>query len=246
MRLRCIGCDALARLIYHCAAWSPHVVDVELLPRGLHNTPPNLRVQLQARIDAARDTATKYDAIALVYGLCGTALDGLTARDIPIVIPRAHDCITLFLGARERYKEQFEKYPGTYWYALDYIERSDGTGSTLSMGSGTDTDLQAVYDQYVQKYGKDNADYLMEVMGAWKQHYRRAIFIGMGVGDETAAETRAQEQAARRGWSFERIVGDLVLIRRLLHGDWGEDFLVLEPGQRVVMSGDDVVIGCQP
>ena len=39
------------------------------------------------------------------------------------------------------------------------------------------------------------------------------------------------------------MTGDLVLIKRLLDGDWADDdFLVLEPGQRIEMSyGDEVV-----
>ena len=51
--------------------------------------------------------------------------DDPTARDIPVVLPRAHDCITLFLGARERYAEQMEG-PATYWYVADQLERNDG------------------------------------------------------------------------------------------------------------------------
>ena len=244
MRLKCISCEVLARATYWCAATSPHIVDVTLLQRGLHNQPPDLRTQLQVQIDAAAGQG--YDAAILAYGLCGRALTGLVARGVPLVVPRAHDCITLFLGSRLRYNEQFEQFPGTYWYALDYIERNDGSGTSLSMGSGSDADLKSVYDEYVNKYGKDNADYLMEVMGAWQAHYKRAALIDMGVGDISAVESRARAQAARRGWVFDRLAGDLVLIRRLLNGDWAEDFLVLSPGQQVTMTYDDSVVGCEP
>jgi len=180
----------------------------------------------------------------LAYGLCGQATAGLMARDIPLVIPRAHDCITLFLGDRARYKDEFENNPGTYWYTLDYIERKGSDGTTLSLGSGLDTDINAVYDEYVEKYGVDNADYLMEVMGAWQSHYQRAAFIDMGVGDGAAVEAVARGEATRRGWVYERVTGDLVLIRRLLAGDWETDFLILEPGQQITTSYDDQVIGC--
>jgi hypothetical protein len=242
VRLKCLGCDALARIVYLCAAQSPHIVDVELFQLGLHNDPADLRSRLQGRIDTTAGQG--YDAIALAYGLCGQSTAGLVARDIPIVIPRAHDCITLFLGDRERYGQEFRNNPGTYWYALDYIERRDSAGSTLALGSGLDTDIDAVYDEYVEKYGKDNADYLMEVMGAWKSHYQRAVFIDMGVGDGAAVEAKARSEAERRGWTFERVTGDLVLIRRLLLGDWEKDFLVLEPGEQIVMTYDEGVIGC--
>ncbi len=242
MKLKCLGCDALARVVYLCAARSPHIVDVELFRLGLHIEPPDLRARLQDRIDAVNGQG--YDAIVLAYGLCGQATAGLIARDIPVVIPRAHDCITLFLGSRDRYKDQFEKYPGTYWYVQDYIERNDTSGTTLSLGSAADTDIHDVYEEYVEKYGKDNADYLMEVMGAWQNHYQRAVFIDMGTGDSTAVEQQAQDEATRRGWTFERMAGDLVLIRRLLAGDWETDFLILEPGQQIKMTYDDEVVGC--
>jgi hypothetical protein len=84
----------------------------------------------------------------------------------------------------------------------------------------------------------------MEVMGAWQTHYKRAALIDLGVGDIGAVENRARGDAARRGWTFDRVAGDLVLIRRLLNGDWADDFLVLEPGQQVAMTYDDSVIGC--
>ncbi len=248
MRLKCITCEVLARPVYWCAAHSPHIVDVELVQRGLHNQPDDLRRRLQAMVDQTRGRGyaanIDYDAVVLGYGLCGKATAGLVAGSAPLVIPRAHDCITLFLGSRLRYKDQFENYPGTYWYVQDYIERDDGSGASLTAGSTADPDVQAVYDEYVEKYGKDNADYLMEIMGAWQQHYRRAVYIDMGVGDGSAVARKAQEDAARRGWAFERLAGDLVLIRRLLNGDWADDFLVLQPGQQVQMTYDENVIGC--
>ena len=246
MLIKCIGCDVLARAIYWSAAQSPHVVDVQLLERGLHNTPAVLRGRLQGQIDTAASQG--YDAIVLAYGLCGQATAGLVARGVPLVIPRAHDCITLFLGSRARYNEQFLSQPGTYWYTLDYLERRQDSSASLALGLGSDTDLQAVYEEYVQKYGKDNADYLMEVMGAWQSHYQRAAYIDLGIGDGSLVETLAQAEASRRGWAFERMAGDLVLIRRLIQGDWGDgetgDFLILQPGQALSMTYDDNIIGC--
>lgn len=239
MRFRCLTCEALARPVYWCAASSPHIVDVELVRRGLHERPNDLRSQLQAMID---DTpSTKYDAVLLVYGLCGQATAGLKAGTVPLVVPKAHDCITLFLGSRARYQEQFALNPGTYWYSYDYIERKDGASTSLAMGSN-DVELKATYETYVQKYGQDNADYLMEVMGAWKAHYNRAAFIDLGVGDASVVEQEARQEAQRRGWSFDRLAGDITLIRRLVNGEWDADFLSVPPGKKIVMTaGEDVL-----
>jgi hypothetical protein len=240
MHLKCITCEALARPVYYCAAQSPHLVDIELVRIGLHERPKNLRSQLQALIDATQPE--KYDAVLLAYGLCGQATAGLAAGQRQLVIPRAHDCITLFLGGRQRYNQQFESNPGTYWYSQDYIERRDGSTLALAMGSDISVDLEAEYNTYVEKYGRDNADYLMEVMGAWKKHYNRAVYIDLGLGDTSSLEKQTQDEAQRRGWTFERLAGDLNLIQRLVNGQWEQDFLVVPPGRRIAMLvGEDVV-----
>ena len=246
MRLKCIGCDALARVIYLCASQSPHLVDVTLLRLGLHRNPADLQARLQREIDNVTherlESGLKYDAIVMVYGLCGRATAGISAREIPVIIPRAHDCITLFLGSRARYEEQHEKQPGTYWYSPDYIERGSQDGTLTALGATDALNIEEEYDKYVAKYGKDNADYLMEVMGAWRAHYQRAAFIDMGVGDSSQVEAKAKEEASRRSWSYERVAGDLVLVRRLLNGDWNDDFLTLQPGQKLAMAYDERII----
>jgi hypothetical protein len=247
LRLLCIGCEVLARPLYFAAATSPHIVDVELLRRGLHDVPVDLRARLQDMVLAA-DPGT-YDAVLLGYALCGQATAGLRAGDLPLVVPRAHDCITLFLGDRARYQREFTADPGTYWYSQDYLERQDAPGSALTglgIGGGTEDEMKATHAQYVERYGQDNADYLMEALGAWRTHYDRAAFIDMGVGDATRVEARARDDADRRGWRFEKLAGDVILVRRLLAGDWDRDFLVVQPGERVVMTYDDDVLRAEP
>lgn len=238
MKIKCMSCEALARLVYLCAAGSPHSVDVTLMELGLHNKPADLRRRLQAEIDTA--SGQGYEAVVLGYALCGRATEGLVARDVPVILPWAHDCITLFLGSRELYTQEHDSIPGTYWYALDYIERGNRDGNNFVLGS--EDLIQPVYEEYVKKYGQDNADYLMEVMGAWKNNYQRAVFIEMGVGDGQAVEQTARNEAARRNWTFERRQGDMRLIHKLLYGEWDEDMLVVQPGQRIEMSMDESVL----
>jgi hypothetical protein len=244
MKLKCLACEALARVAYLSAARSPHVVDVELFRLGWHEDPDDLRARLQRAIDAADADAHEYDAVVMAYGLCGRSTAGLAANDMPLVIPRAHDCITLFLGGRARYHEEFTRHPGTYWYVRDYVERKSG-GTALSLGADMGGDAEDLYDEYVEKYGEDNAQYLMEVMGAWREHYDRAAYIDMGVGDSRDVEEETRAEADRRGWNFEKLAGDLVLIRRLIWGDWDdEDFLILDPGERIEMANDARVVRC--
>jgi hypothetical protein len=110
------------------------------------------------------------------------------------------------------------------------------------MGATTDETDEAAYAEYVARFGPDNAAYLMEMAGAWRSHYDRAAFIDSGVGDASGVEERVRREAQRRGWLFERMVGDLGLVRRLIDGDWAEDFLVLQAGQRLAMSYDPSIV----
>jgi hypothetical protein len=246
-RILALTCEVLARSVYLSAARSPHVVDVRLNRRGLHDDPPNLRTILQAEID---EVGAPYDAVVLAYGLCGGATAGLRAGAIPLVVPRAHDCITLFLGSRPRYDAEFLGHPGTYWYVQDYLERSEDGSAFGGVGSTSDAATQATYEEYLEKYGEENAAYLMEALGAWRSHYDRAAYVDMGVAAQGAAalaESRARGDAERRGWQFEKLAGELILIRKLIDGDWtDDDMLVIAPGEQLAMSYDERVIKAIP
>jgi len=239
MRLLILACESLARPAYACAAISPHQVDVKLVPRHLHQ-PAEIRTRLQGLVDAAEGKG--YGAVALAFGLCGQATADLTARSIPLVLPRAHDCITLYLGSRARYDQEVAREPGTYWYAQDYIERSSGDAAALAMGQGGEADLDTLYRHYIQKYGKTKADRLMEVMAEWRSHYKRAVYLDTGLGDASGVEAQARNESARRNWAYERLQADLALVCRLLNAEWDDDFLVVPPGKAVGMSYDETIV----
>ena len=48
------------------------------------------------------DARTDIEAIVLAYGLCGRGTAGLRPLRHKLVIPRAHDCITVFMGNCKR------------------------------------------------------------------------------------------------------------------------------------------------
>lgn len=238
-----LTCSALARGVYGAAANGPAIVTVQLFEQGLHNTPKTLRQILQEQIDAI--PADTYDAILLVYGICGAATLGLVARHTPLVITRAHDCITLYLGSKERYQQEFDASPGTYWYSQDYLER--GTSGFGGLGAANAGVMEDLYKEYVEKYGQDNADYLMEAMGEWGAHYDRAAFIDTGMGENNPFEQIAREQAERRGWRYERVAGSRRLVNLLITGEWPDnEFLIVPPGWTTIQSGGDGLIKAVP
>lgn len=239
MHLLAITCDILLRPAYFFAARSPHVVDVVELSAALHAEPMTLGQRIQEQIDAA---SPEIDAIVLGYGLCGGATAGLTARDVPVVLARAHDCVTIFLGDRGRYREEHETAPGTYWYVQDQMDRGNHLKGWLLGDAARSEDVAVTRADYIERFGEENAAYLMEVLGEWRTRYERGVFLDTGLAPAGDAERRARDETERRGWRFERVLADLKLVRRLLFGEWDDDFQILQPGERLEMSYDGGVV----
>jgi hypothetical protein len=241
MTLKVLCCEVFFREACSLMAVTPHKCDVEFLPKGLHDLGVERMVaRLQERLDASDDG--KHDAILLVYGLCNNGIVGLRARHTRLVIPRAHDCMALFLGDRRRYRELFDAHPGTYYRTSGWLERADAAGAgeqTVSQKLG----LFMRFEELVQKYGEDNARYIVETMGNGVANYDRLAFIHMGLEGDDAFRAQAEEEARQRGWSFEEIAGSTRLLNKLFRGEWDDDFLVLEPGQTLRATHDDAIIG---
>lgn len=243
MKLRCLACEVFSRPLYHYSANSPHVVDISLFKRGLHNTPNELNKYLKEQIKATTDN--NFEAILLAYGLCGKATLEIQALNIPIVIPKAHDCITLFLGSRDRYNQEFSKTPGTYWYTQDSYERQDVTDETFPLGSYEIDVTENLRKEYVKKYGEENAEFLLKTLDSWQKHYQRAALIDTGFGEISKVELFAKKQAKKNSWQYEKLKGNLEILRKLVFGEWDNDFLVVDPGKKITMTFDDEIIAAR-
>ena len=112
-----ITCDVLRDEFVHLAKKLPHVLEVRILKQGLHNDPPKLRQELQQTVDDVEAKVPGAQAITLGYGLCSRGVEGVCAKRCRLVLARAHDCITLLLGDKDRYAEYVKEHPGTYWYS---------------------------------------------------------------------------------------------------------------------------------
>ena len=292
-RMRLICCDVLFRMACRAAAQSRNVIDMDFTKLQSHNEPDKLRSEIQGLIDKA-DAEGIYDAILLGYGLCGNSVAGLAARRQPLVIPRAHDCCTLFLGSRSKFEEHFGERLSSQWSSHGYLERSREYlgGTDIGKNLGYDRDYAAL----VEQYGEENAEYIWETLhpthhiGKDKRiyidvspfdsrksgdfHYKRfvkaveaeaeqtkaqdggAIAGGGGGGEsgggggaiaggggdgESAARRSASGGAAQSGSpgapaqvEICRLEGSTRLIDMLINGDWGGDFLVVQPGMSIM------------
>ncbi len=214
-----------------------HVVHVTTLRQGLHNTPDTLRDELQAAIDRI-EVSTDAEAIVLGYGLCSRGIEGLRTTRCRLVVPRAHDCITLLLGDKERYARYVAENPGTYWYSVGWNRHANMPGKER---------YERQLREYRERYGEDNAAYLMETEQHWFQTYRRATFVELTVSAAEQGAAYTKQCADWLGWEFDHQQGDPVLLRTLLSGPWdAERFLVLAPGQTPSLTADERIIEARP
>jgi len=249
-RLKFLGCEIIYREACYLAAMSPHRVDVEFLRKGLHDLETmNMVTKIQSAIDAT-DPALPYSAILLGYARCNNGLVGIKARSIPLIIPRAHDCITFFFGSRGAYQTYFDVHPGTYYMTTGWAERNV-TGDYAKPAYGQQgvmgkLGLAQTWEQLVEQYGEDNAKYITELTGDWMKNYSNSLFLKMGVGAEESLIEQTREEAARRQWTFDLQDGNWTLLKKLFNGPWDEDFLTVPPNHQIIARDDTEILDIQP
>ena len=200
--LKVLACEIAFREICFAAARTPSIVDLEFLTQGLHDHPAVGCAEIQKRIDAV--PAGKYNAILIGYGLCSSILTGLWSAHTFLVVPRVYDCITFFLGSKERYQQCFTERPGTYYYTSGWLEcrRRRGDNAPAGFGgfmpAGAASARQADYESWVKKYGEEQAQYLLEVMAGWAQHYTHGVLIDFDFTKPLRLEDQVRQVCTER------------------------------------------------
>ena len=244
MRLKLIACDVMHRELCAAVARSPHHIDPEFLPKNLHDAGPDaLRQRLQQSIDAVDPASC--ESILLGYAMCGAGTVGLCARSLPLIVPRAYDCITLLMGGCDRLHEYSSKNPGVSFRSTGWLEPDQDveTIGDLKIQSGARCSLE----ELVERYGEDGGQYLYQQFNSHQNTYRQLTFIETGLERSDAGEKKVRNEAAGRGLEFEKVPADLGMLDRLLAGDWNsKEFLVVPPGHRIVAVRGKDLLGTEP
>ncbi|MDR1175652.1 MAG: DUF1638 domain-containing protein [Treponema sp.] len=184
---------------------------VTWIDAGKHTWPDKLRVSVQEAIDGIPPSL---ETVLLLFGFCGNAMVGIEARDHRLVMPKAADCIPLFIGSR---KERDVYGTRTYFFTEGY----------LNSGGSAVTDASKIYE----RYGEEDGLYILKKMLG---HYQDFAVVDTGVFDVGAARARVENFAEPLGIPVKLIPGSLRFIGALLAGGWrGDSFLVLEPGGKI-------------
>jgi hypothetical protein len=204
---------ACATVIEEMLPFLPTDVPHEVLDFGLHINPIELKKVLQEKIDEASKSA---DVLLLGYGLCSMAVVGLKATTATLVIPRTDDCIAIFLGSCNAYKEQARKEPGTYYLTKGWIEVGD-------------TPFEE-HNLLIEKYGEAKAERMTRLM---LKNYKRLAFINTGVYEIERYQEYARKTAEKFELRFEEINGSPDLVKKMVFGPWDGEIVVVSPGETV-------------
>ena len=198
---------------------------------GLHDRSDELRTQLQRDINAL-DARDDIDAIVLVYGLCGLGTAGLRAGRHPLVIPRAHDCITLFMGSKEAYTAHQAACPQCYYFSPGWMREERTPGPER---------LDALRRELSERFDDpEDVEFLVETEQSLWAVRDRVTFLDLGTPEAPVFVEKAREAADRLGWKFEYIVGDPALLRDLLNGPWDDErFQIVPPGETLGHAPDE-------
>jgi hypothetical protein len=224
-----IACKILSRDVQKAAKKANINADIEFLPLGLHETPSELTREVQKTIDKASDSGT-FSRIVLGYGICGKGTEGLKAAKIPLVLPQAHDCITLFLGSDSAYKEQFSSCPGTYYFTAGWFDENPNYQETLRIGLNI--------EKFGKTYKPQDLEIIEKFLAGWQKNYTRAVFVRNA--DDTGDDKYRQitkEIAQKYGWKYQELTGDTRLLEKLLVAQKSDDeILLVPPGFTVVFN----------
>ena len=212
-----IACRVLELELEALKAENPHIETI-YMDQNYHRTPHFLPELLQAKIEEVKESAKQ---IVLGYGLCSNAIVGLVPPSQGLIVPQAHDCITLFLGSKEKYNKLFQQSPGTYYLTPGWLkEQKDPLGM--------------LENEYIPKLGREIAEW-----GAREEirHYDSISLIDTQAVDISPYRERAKENARFFEKRYSEIKGDSSLLRKIIFGPYDrEDFFLLQAGEQIKQS----------
>jgi hypothetical protein len=213
-------------------------LDVVFLEQHLHDTPDKMRVKLQEEIDKIDGS---YDKIILGYGLCSNGVVGLKSDKHEIIIPKVDDCISLFLGSKEKYMEEFKKDPATYYLCKGWIEYGSDPYRGYLVNTEQEDKIPAGWIRNRERYGKRKMDEETSkfLIAQMMTNYNRVLLIDNDDLEEVHRKY-AQDMVDFLSSLLDKKV-ELVeikaspeILEKLSVNEWkGNDFIVIPKGKQV-------------
>lgn len=176
-----------------------------------HNNPQKLNQCIQEQIGRIGNA----EAILLLFGNCGNAIQGLSARESCLVYPKVDDCISLFLGGNQP-RQELDSKGVAYYLTRGYLEG--------------ESNIWREYLYCVSRYGEERA---RKIMGLILKNYEKLRVIDTGAFALEEFKAISQEIAGKLGLHHEVVRGSLRILYKALREEWDEDFTVVPPGEAI-------------
>jgi N-methylhydantoinase A/oxoprolinase/acetone carboxylase beta subunit len=240
-----IACAVLAIDMKHCAKKLGLDIEYKFLEARLHNNPTMLKKKLQIAIDEISVTGL-CNRIIIGYGICGKGTIGVQSHQVPMVIPKVHDCISLFLGGDEEYQQQFKKYPGTYYLSAGWCDEKTEPMSQRNQWAYFG-EQKLYFNDLVKKHGKKAAQHTFNFLNSWQKNYQRAAFIETGIKNSSQYEKFAREMAREYNWKYHKINGSQSLIEKMITAEKSTaDILFVPPGHVIEFDAIQSTLSANP
>ncbi len=216
-------------------------LDFIFMEQHLHNTPDIMRQKLQEEIN---NINSDYEKIILGYGLCSNGVAGLISENHEIVIPKVDDCISLFLGSKEKYLELFSKDPATYYLCKGWIEYGGDPYRGYLLWTGKEDRIPKEWIRGKERYGlkrydENTARFLVSDM---LKNYKKIILINNNDIEEIHREyidgmISFLNEVLERKIDFEEIKGSSRFMEKMVSCDLDEkNFLRFKPHQKILQE----------
>lgn len=181
---------------------------------GLHNYPERLGQKIQEEIDKIENV----DTILLAYGFCGNSLLGVKSPIAKLIVPKADDCISLLLGSYQL-RQDLAREEGTYFLTKGWLENEQS--------------LISEFERSMKVHGREKAIRIMKVM---LKHYQRLMIIQTGAYELEDILKTTEDFADTIDIKHQVIDGSSRFLKKLLLGPWDEEFLVINPGEKITLE----------
>ena len=157
-----------------------------------HDKPKLLSQTIQGIID---EVSSDYDRIIVLYGLCGGTICRIHAKEIPVYVIRAHDCLGVLLGSEKRRNQLFSDRPSAGWSCIE-LEQNQNPNK-------------------YKKYDLETQEYLKKYLDPPKD-----IYITFHLPQEEVYEKKYREIiAGDLGWLKRMLTGDVSDMVKICQGE---------------------------
>lgn len=216
-------------------------LDFIFMEQHLHNTPDIMRQKLQEQVS---NVNSDYDKIILGYGLCSNGVVDLISDNHEIIIPRVDDCISLFLGSKERYLELFTKDPTTYYFCKGWIEYGGDPYRGYLLWTGKEDLIPKEWIRKKEIYGSKRYDEgtARFIITEELKNYKRIVLINNDDIENIHREYLEKmisflNEVLERKMILEEVKGSLKFLEKMALGDIDEkNFLRFKPGQKILQE----------